>query len=158
MSDYTVPAINENDAKKLIDGLQERLTDFNDLHLILKHVHWNVTGPSFIGVHQMLDPEIENVRAYADEVAERISTLGGEPIGTPAGHAEGRTPLQYDLNKADTQQHLQKVADLYTTVLERLRESMAEAGDIDPVTEDIYINQAKELEKFQWFVRAHVEK
>lgn len=158
MSEYTVPAINENDAKKLIDGLQERLTDFNDLHLILKHVHWNVTGPSFIGVHQMLDPEIENVRAYADEVAERISTLGGEPIGTPAGHAEGRTPLQYDLNKADTQQHIQKVADLYTTVLERLRESMAEAGDIDPVTEDIYISQAKELEKFQWFLRAHVEK
>lgn len=157
MSNFTVPGINENDAKKLIDGLQERLTDFNDLHLILKHVHWNVTGPSFIGVHEMIDPQVEEVRGYADEVAERIAALGGEPIGTPAGHAEGRTPLQYDLNKADTQSHIRKLAELYTTVIERLRESLAEAGDIDSITEDIYISEAAGLEKFQWFLRAHIE-
>lgn len=83
MANYTVPGINENDAKQLIDGLQERLTDYNDLHLILKHVHWNVTGPNFIAVHEMLDPQVDLVRGYADEVAERISTLGGAPVGTP---------------------------------------------------------------------------
>jgi starvation-inducible DNA-binding protein len=30
-------------------------------------------------------------------------------------------------------------------------------GEIDPVTEDILIGQTAELEKFHWFVRAHLE-
>ena len=38
-----------------------------------------------------------------------------------------------------------------------MRESRAIAGDLDAITEDIFIAQAAELEKFQWFVRAHLE-
>jgi starvation-inducible DNA-binding protein len=30
-------------------------------------------------------------------------------------------------------------------------------GDLDPVTEDMLIAHTTELEKFQWFVRAHLE-
>lgn len=157
MSNYTVPGINDTDAKQLIDGLQERLTDYNDLHLILKHVHWNVVGPNFIAVHEMLDPQVDLVRGYADEVAERISTLGGEPIGTPAGHVDNRTPLQYEMNRGTTLDHLAALDKVYVQVLERLRESLAQAGDVDPVTEDLYIAQAAELEKFQWFMRAHLD-
>lgn len=157
MSNYTVPGIDQNSAKQIIDGLQERLTDYNDLHLILKHVHWNVVGPNFIAVHEMIDPQIELVRGFADEVAERISTLGGEPIGTPVGHVQDRKPLEYPKNKATTQEHLKQVNDLYTQVLEGVRESMGEAGALDSVTEDIYIAHASEMEKFQWFVRAHLD-
>lgn len=156
MANYTVPGINENDAKQLIDGLQERLTDYNDLHLILKHVHWNVTGPNFIAVHEMLDPQVDLVRGYADEVAERISTLGGAPVGTPEGHVADRTPLQYERNAGNAQAHLTDLNRVYTQVLTGVRESMASAGSVDPVTEDIYISQAAELEKFQWFIRAHI--
>lgn len=157
MSNYTVPGINENDAKQLIDGLQERLTDYNDLHLILKHAHWNVTGPNFIAVHEMLDPQVDLVRGYADEVAERISTLGGAPIGTPEGHAADRTPLQYERTTGNALQHIADLNKTYTQVLNGVRDSMGVAGPIDPVTEDIYIAQAAELEKFQWFLRAHLE-
>lgn len=157
MSNYTVPGIAQNDAKQLIDGLQERLTNYNDLHLILKHAHWNVVGPNFIAVHEMLDPQVDLVRGYADEVAERISTLGGEPIGTPAGHVADRTPLEYELGRGNTQDHLSALNKVYTQVLEGVRESMEQAGSVDSVTEDIYIAQAAELEKFQWFMRAHLE-
>ncbi|MGP6174746.1 DNA starvation/stationary phase protection protein Dps [Corynebacterium sp. A21] len=157
MSNYTVPGINENDAKKLIDELQARLTDYNDLHLILKHAHWNVNGPNFIAVHEMLDPQVDLVRGYADEVAERISTLGAAPIGTPAGAVENRTPLAYELNEGTTQGHLAELNKVYVQIVEGVRESISVAGDLDPVTEDLLIGQAAELEKFQWFVRKHLE-
>ncbi|MDO4928171.1 MAG: DNA starvation/stationary phase protection protein Dps [Corynebacterium sp.] len=156
MKNFTVPGINENDAKVLVDHLQERLTDYNDLHLILKHAHWNVHGENFIAVHEMLDPQVDLVRGYADELAERIATLGGTPIGTPTGHIENRTPLEYDVNSGTTSEHLNELNKVYTKVLEGVRESMKEAGELDPVTEDIYIGQAAELEKFQWFVREHI--
>lgn len=157
MSNYTVPGIAGPDAKKLIDELQARLTDYNDLHLILKHAHWNVTGPNFIAVHEMIDPQVDLVRAYADEVAERVSTLGGAPVGTPAGHIDNRTPLAYEINEGSTQDHLAALNNTYVQVIEGVRESLAIASDLDPVTEDIFISQASELEKFQWFVRAHLE-
>lgn len=157
MSNYTVPGINENDAKKLIDELQARLTDFNDLHLILKHAHWNVNGPNFIAVHEMLDPQVELVRGYADEVAERISTLGGAPIGTPAGAVEDRTPLAYELNEGTTQDHIAALDKVYVKVVAGVRESIEVAGELDPITEDALIGEASELEKFQWFLRKHLE-
>lgn len=156
MKNFTVPGINEADAKQLIDHLQERLTDYNDLHLILKHAHWNVHGQNFIAVHEMIDPQVDIVRGYADEIAERIATLGGSPIGIPAGHVENRKPLEYTINSASTHDHLTELNNVYTKVLEGVRESMASAGDLDPVTEDMYIGQAAELEKFQWFVREHI--
>jgi hypothetical protein len=39
-------------------------------------------GPNFIGVHEMIDPQVELVRGYADEVAERTAALGFSPQGT----------------------------------------------------------------------------
>ena len=138
MTQYTVPGLSDVDSKKLSEELQARLNDYNDLH-------------------EMLDPQIELVRGYADEVAERVSTLGFEPLGTPKAQAEDRTPLKYDLNRASTQDHLAAIDELYTTVIENVRESLKVAGDIDPITEDIFIAQSAELEKFHWFVRAHLD-
>ncbi len=78
-SKFTVPGLSDAKSRKVADLLQKQLSTYNDLHLTLKHVHWNVVGPSFIGVHEMIDPQVELVRGYADEVAERIATLGHSP-------------------------------------------------------------------------------
>src|SRR5699024_7940713 len=157
MTQYTVPGLSDVDSNKLSAELQARLSDYNDLHLILKHAHWNVVGPNSIAVHEMLGPPIELDRSYGDGDSERVSTLGFEPLGTPKAQAEDRTPLKYDLNRASTQDHLAAIDELYTTVIENVRESLKVAGDIDPITEDIFIAQSAELEKFQWFVRAHLD-
>ena len=42
-------------ASKLNGILQQRLISLIDLSLTLKHIHWNVVGPGFMAVHQMLD-------------------------------------------------------------------------------------------------------
>ena len=80
---YTVPGLSTDQVDDIIEVLQQRLSAYNDLHLTLKHVHWNVVGPHFIAVHEMIDPQVELVRGFADDVAERIATLGGSPKGTP---------------------------------------------------------------------------
>ena len=84
MVTYTVPGMKSDTAEQTAALLQDRLNSLNDLALTLKHVHWNVVGPNFIAVHTMLDPQVEAVRAMVDETAERIATLGGSPVGTPA--------------------------------------------------------------------------
>jgi ferritin-like protein len=62
MVTYTVPGMKSDDAERVVKLLQDRLNALNDLALTLKHVHWNVTGPNFIAVHMMLDPQVEAVR------------------------------------------------------------------------------------------------
>ena len=46
---------------------------------------------------------------------------------------------------------------MYDGVISSNRKAITLAGELDPVTEDILIGQTAELEKFQWFVRAHLE-
>ena len=54
-ANYTAPGLTLEEGKGISEVLQARLHDLND-HLLLKHAHWNVTGPGFIAVHEMIDP------------------------------------------------------------------------------------------------------
>lgn len=149
--------IEQHDADRLIELLQIRLSALNDLHLTLKHIHWNVVGPTFIGVHQMIDPQVETVRGFADALAERIATLGGSPAGTPTVIVRDRTWDDYCLGRDTVEAHLAALDIVYDGVVASHRAVIDTAGKIDPVSEDVLIRQTGELEQFQWFVRAHLE-
>ncbi len=149
--------MNPEDGATVAATLQKRLYALNDLHLTLKHVHWNVVGPQFIAVHEMLDPQVEAVRAMADAVAERIATLGASPNGTPGALVRDRTWDDYSVNRAGSIAHLGALDVVYTGVIGDHRKAMEEVGELDPVTEDLLTGQSGELELFHWFIRAHLE-
>ncbi|WP_182524306.1 Dps family protein [Nocardioides dongkuii] len=154
---YTVPGMTQKDAKRVVELLQGRLDACNDLHLTLKHVHWNVVGPHFISVHEMLDPQVEAVRGFADDLAERIATLGGSPVGTPGRLVKSRTWDEYSLGRATTQEHLGALDLVYQGVIGDYREGMQELDELDMVTQDMFVAQTEQLELFHWFIRAHLE-
>ncbi|MFH9132950.1 Dps family protein [Streptomyces sp. NPDC017524] len=154
---YTVPGLGVDEGRQVIELLTLRLHALNDLALTLKHIHWNVVGPHFIAVHEMLDPQTAAVRDMADAAAERISALGGEPNGTPGALVRERTWDDYSVGRADAIAHLGALDLVYTGVIESHREAVEKAGEIDPVTEDLLIEHLRGLEQFQWFVRAHLE-
>ena len=68
---FVVPGLDEAVSEKAIAILQNRLSQEQEAALVLKHAHWNVTGPNFIAVHEMLDPQVEAMLGMADETAER---------------------------------------------------------------------------------------
>ena len=154
---YTVPGLELEEGIKVADLLQMRLHALNDLQLTLKHAHWNVVGRDFIGVHEMLDPQIEKVRAMIDETAERIATLGVSPNGLPGALVKERSWDDYDIHRAGTAEHLAALDVVYNGVISDHREAIETVGEIDPITEDMLIGQTAELELFQWFMRAHLE-
>jgi starvation-inducible DNA-binding protein len=154
---FTIPGLTDSQGKKLAGILQERLNALNDLALTLKHVHWNVVGPHFIAVHEMIDPHVVEVRDMTDETAERIATLGTSPLGTPGAIVAGRTWDDYSLGRATTNEHLGALDEVYVHLIESHRKARAAVADIDAVTEDMIIGQLKQLELFHWFVRAHLE-
>ena len=154
---FTLPGLSTDEGKRVVEILQERLVCYNDLHLTLKHVHWNVVGPHFIGVHEMIDPQVELVRDFADQVAERIAALGGSPKGTPGAIIAIRSWEDYPLGRDTVENHLHELDKVYDGVVESNRTAMDDLEELDLVTQDMLIEHTAELEKFQWFVRAHLE-
>jgi starvation-inducible DNA-binding protein len=144
-------------AKQVAELLQDRLVALNDLQLTLKHVHWNVVGPNFIGVHRMLDPQVDAVRTMVDEAAERIATLGYEPLGTAGTIVRDRTWDDYPLNRAGTSEHMAALDVTYARVIGGHRAAIAALDTLDLVTQDILISHSEQMEQFQWFARAHLE-
>ena len=154
---YTVPGMAADDAKQVVALLQERLNSLTDLHLTLKHIHWNVVGPNFISVHEMLDPQVDAVRGMADEVAERVATLGGAPVGTPGALVASRGWDDYSLGRATTQEHMAALDVVYAGVIADHRKAIAVFDELDLISQDLLIGQSDKLELYQWFVRAHLE-
>jgi starvation-inducible DNA-binding protein len=154
---FTVPGISQDSAEAVVALLDRRLVGLIDLQLTLKHIHWNVVGPHFIAVHEMLDPQADAVREMVDEIAERIATLGGTPNGLPGYLVASRSWDDYSLGKGNAMAHLAALDLVYSGVITDHRAAQERAGDLDPVTEDMLIAQIAELEKAQWFVRAHLE-
>ena len=154
---YTVPGVDVEAGQKLAQQLQSCLHNLNDLHLTLKHAHWNVVGPKFIGVHKMLDPQVDAVREMTDTVAERMATMGVPPVGTPGALVKDRDWEDYSIGLAQASEHLGALDRVYSRVIENHRRVLDMAGDVDPITEDMLIGQTGEMEQYQWFVRAHLQ-
>ena len=154
---FTVPSLSKEKGGKTAAILQERLHALNDLQLTLKHVHWNVVGPHFIAVHEMLDPQVDAVRLMVDTIAERIATLGVSPVGTPGALVKERTWDDYSLGRATALEHLGALDEVYQGVITAHRKAADDTEPLDPVTNDLLIGHLHELEQFHWFVRAHLE-
>jgi len=156
MTALDTKALDASTASRVREILADRLTCMLDLQLTLKHIHWNVVGPNFIAVHRMLDPQVDEVRAMADVLAERIATLGGEPRGTPAAIVEQRRWPDYPLNRADTQTHLTHLDHVYEGAIGDHRRAINDLEALDLISQDVLISQTQRMELFQWFVRAHL--
>ena len=136
MTAYTVSGMKTGNAEQVTALLQDRLNSLNDLALTLEHVHWNVTGPNFIVVHTMLDPQVGAVGAMADETAEWIAALGGSPTGTPAALVEQRDWDDYSIGRANAIAHLGALDVVYAGIIEAHRAAIDTTGELDLVTQD----------------------
>jgi starvation-inducible DNA-binding protein len=154
---HLVPGMTESDSTRVIDLLSDRLVASIDLQLVLKHIHWNVTGPNFIAVHEMLDEHVGAVRGMTDDVAERVATLGGTPDGTAGSVVRRRSWDDYALGRADAMEHLRALDRVYEGVIADNRAAIETIAGIDPITEDLLIEHTRTLEMYQWFVRSFYE-
>src|SRR6185436_7144424 len=86
--------------------MNQRLADAVDLQMQMKQAHWNVKGPSFIGLHELFDKVDAAVESYVDMIAERIVQLGGIAEGTVRISAARSLLEEYPLTLADGMAHV----------------------------------------------------
>ena len=133
-----------------------RLAEAVDLQMQMKQAHWNVKGPSFIGLHELFDKVDEAVEAYVDMIAERIVQLGGTAEGTVRiAAARSRLP-EYPLTISDGMTHVESVAKALSIFGGAARTMISEANSLsDADTADLFTEVSRGIDKWLWFVEAH---
>ncbi len=149
----------KSNAKKVsIEILNARLADGIDLALLTKQAHWNIKGPNFIAVHEMIDGFRGQIDTHVDTMAERVVQLGGTALGTTQTVAAASTLAAYPTDIYNSKDHLGALAERYGTAANLVREAIDqtdEAGDAD--TADIFTAYSRTLDKALWFLEAHLQ-
>ena len=146
----------ESTRTEVIALFNQRLADCIDLQTQCKQAHWNVKGPSFIGLHKLFDDVNEDVEQYVDLIAERIVQLGGIAEGT-VGAVEGRSSLpDYPLALSNGAEHVAALSDALAAFGRTVRIGIAEMDELeDADSADLLTDVSRGVDKWLWFVEAH---
>lgn len=134
--------------------LRETLPVLTDLGLAAKQIHWNIVGAHFLSVHVKLDEVVEIARDSADVVAERMVQLGESPDGrAPTVAANGKLSADLPDSFMSVDDGLKAIGDRLKSTSDQLRHAINGVGD-DPLTEDLLISMAQDVEKQLWMFQA----
>jgi len=136
------------------DQLNGILADALVLEQKLRHYHWNVRGPQFFSLHAKFEELYDHFADVIDDVAERILTVGGEPVRTLAGALELATVAEDAGKPAAAEMVASLRADL-KTIHERAAAAIAAAEEAgDRGTANLLDGLNDELEKTLWMLDA----
>ncbi len=151
----TALKFDEDMLKESNSTLNRYLVDFSNLSLITKQAHWNLQGLNFIAVHEMLDDFYKILQKYVDIFAERLIQLNFIAIGTAEHLAQNTSFEEYPSDISSVTDHLRELHIRYATVANALREDI-DLAKADAATIDYYTQAVEDLDKFVWFIEAHL--
>jgi starvation-inducible DNA-binding protein len=138
--------------------LNDRLADAIDLQSQVKQAHWNVKGPHFIALHELFDKISDLVLGQIDDIAERVTSLGGTAEGTVAVAAKRSKLKNYPLSITAGKDHLYYLSTQLSVFGKAVRstiEDTAKLGDAD--TADLFTAISRDVDKYLWFLEAHLQ-
>lgn len=144
--------------EKTVAILNQRLADAADLRSQAKQAHWNVKGMNFIALHELFDRVATDLEPHIDDIAERITTLGGTALGTVRVTAQNSTLAEYPLEITDGAAHVDALSTALADFGKMVRsdiDATVELGDAD--TADLLTGISRSVDKLLWFVEAHLQ-
>jgi starvation-inducible DNA-binding protein len=145
--------------EKIYALLNTILADANIFYIKLRKFHWNITGPDFIEYHELFEEQYEAVAETIDEIAERISQLGGIAIGTTVEFAQfsqlkeaaGKVPGETEM--------LKELVGDHETIIRSLREAIGRCDEDfkDVGTADFLTDVIRAHEKQAWKIRKYIK-
>lgn len=143
---------------QLVEILNESLADTFDLFSQVKQAHWNVKGHQFYQLHLLFDEIASELLEYVDELAERITALGGTAMGTVRMAASKSSLAEYPPDVLEGLDHIAALSErfaMYCQVLRAKIEKTTDLGDAD--TADLYTEISRNSDKRLWFLEAHLQ-
>ncbi|HMO80643.1 MAG TPA: DNA starvation/stationary phase protection protein Dps [Pyrinomonadaceae bacterium] len=148
--------LGKDEREKLVEILNRSLADAMDLKSQAKQAHWNVKGSNFIALHELFDQVAIQVETHVDDIAERVTSLGGTAMGTVRIAAERSSLSQYPLEISDGTAHVDALSTALADFGRKVRKCIDETDKLgDANTADLYTGISRSIDKLLWFVEAH---
>jgi starvation-inducible DNA-binding protein len=138
--------------------LNETLAANFDLQSQVKQAHWNVKGIHFYQLHLLFDELAARLAALTDEIAERVTAIGGYATGTVRMAAENSTLPEIPVDINAGVDYVKALVDRYSIYGSNLRagiDAADAAGDAD--TADLLTEASRIVDKDLWFLQAHLQ-
>jgi len=137
-------------------NLEALLADVFSVYVKTLNYHWNITGPNFIALHELLQKHYEELAAQLDDIAERIRILGGKVKGELKHFCDSRTLK--DGNKVDWKDMLTDLVSDYNVIHNHMLEIIKSSTNSgDDVTADILTGFATSIGKNRWMLESHLK-
>ncbi|MCS6836797.1 MAG: DNA starvation/stationary phase protection protein Dps [Anaerolineae bacterium] len=138
--------------------LNQQLANAFDLYSQAKQAHWNVKGMHFIALHKLFDEIAEEVLESVDDLAERVTALGAEALGTARMAAQNSALAEFPSDLSSGEAFVEALAErlaAYANGTRRAADVAAEAGD--QITNDLLVTITREMDKLLYFLEAHLQ-
>lgn len=149
--------IKEQNLTEINDLLNHVLADGNVLYIKLRKFHWNLSGDNFMELHKLFEEQYDAVAEAIDEVAERISTLGGVAIGTTSEFAELSLLIENPGKIPTNQEMIKELVNDHETIVKSLRKFVDDTEEKygDKGTSDFLTGLMQAHEKMAWKLRKY---
>ena len=154
MNKLTNIGLQKEDSRQMADKLNELLANYHLYYQNLRGFHWNIKGVNFFQLHAKFEELYNNALTQIDAIAERILTIGQQPLHTFSDYVRVATiteaaNLSNDKETVSaTHQNLSVILNLEREILSLASET-GDEGTISLLSEDI-----NEIEKTLWMLNA----
>ena len=126
--------------------MQATLSELTDQRLTVQQAHWNVTGPLFYSLHNLLGELYQELNEAIDPIAGRKLAWDRSPDARSATVAQTADLTAFFEGFVTDKQVLDLLTERYKTMSDRTYECIDTTGETDPVTQDMLIDVARLLD------------
>ena len=157
MSQINAIGLDSEETQNVIESLNRLLSCYQIQYMNARGFHWNIKGRDFFELHVKFEEIYNLLLEKVDEIAERILTLGGEPLHAFSDFIE-LSQINEVKNVSDGGQAVQLLVDGYSTLIKMQRKVLSDAGDNqDEGTAALMSDYIKEQEKLVWMLKAYLD-
>jgi starvation-inducible DNA-binding protein len=150
--------IAEKSLQKSIKMLTVLLADEMTLYIKTRKFHWNVSGSSFMELHQLFQGQYKELEETVDLIAERINKLGGKTIGTMKEFSDYTRLLELPNKYPNKLEMLKELLTDHEQVITDMRKDIEDATDKlkDIGTVDFLTGLLEQHETTAWILRRYL--
>jgi starvation-inducible DNA-binding protein len=145
--------------KSITDILSSVLSDAIVLYTKTRKFHWNVSGDSFMELHELFEQQYKILEKSIDEIAERINKLGTKTPGTMQEFLKmsslKESPGKYPSQKEMIRELLKDHEAIIVQLRKFIDDCDEKYGDIG--TSDFLTDLIKEHETIAWTLRRYLQ-
>jgi starvation-inducible DNA-binding protein len=151
--------LSEEQRSGVIELLNSDLADAYLLLIKTKKYHWDVVGPQFRTLHELLEEHYVALTENIDAIAERVRALGGYPLGTAESFISSASIKEHPGDLPNANGMVERLANDHEQIIRNLRQHVDQCSEEfhDEGTADFLTGLMEQHEEMNWMLRSFIE-